>query len=249
MQADENLLLYSSGAALWATNLMPSFYASGFSGPTAGLDCKTCSAVFEGDGNLVLVNPNFNGNLTHVYWSSRRAGSPGSLLKLSSATPHVSLENSSDSTLWMGLENASGSLASVLSLPHANTATSLSKFTLSEDQGRDMDVLDIAQESDNQFVGVYHNGIGSDKFCLRLATATSINQSVWHYQTDIGCDYGSQVSIKRLSAGKYLLAYEKNESGKRPYVIFLLFDSDAQLITNQSSRNYSIPWNSNANPE
>ena len=47
MQADGNLVLYSSGAALWATNLMPSFDASGFSGPTAGLDCKTCSAVFQ----------------------------------------------------------------------------------------------------------------------------------------------------------------------------------------------------------
>ncbi len=249
MQADGNLVLYSSGTALWDTHQLQTFDYNGFTGPTTGLDCTTCYAVFQDDGNLVLVNPNFNGNSAHVYWNSGTSGNSGATLNISSTAPYVSVLNSSGVTLWMGLENATGSLAKILSLPHLNSPTSLAKFSLSEDQGRDMDVMDIAQESDNQFVGVYHNGLGGDKFCLRLATATSINQAVWHYQTDIDCDYGSQGSIKRLPDGKYLVAYEKNESSKRPYIRFVMYDSYAQLIANQSSRSYSIPWNSKANAE
>jgi hypothetical protein len=100
MQADGNLVLYrNGGAALWASSLLPAQDAPGFTGPTQGLDCVRCYAVFRTDGNLVLYNPNFGASTEHSYWASNTPNNVGAKLTLSASMP-LAIVSSSGSVLW-----------------------------------------------------------------------------------------------------------------------------------------------------
>ncbi len=99
-QTDGNLVLYTAqNVALWATSLVPQNNAAGFWGLTQGLSCSSCYAVFQGDGNLVLYDPNSNYNPYHAYWASNTSGPQQ--LRISASAPYVVLTDGTD-VLWTG---------------------------------------------------------------------------------------------------------------------------------------------------
>ena len=102
MQTQGNLVLYpSSGAALWATNGLTKYDAAPYTGTTYDWgDCTTCSAAFQTDGNLVLYNSAYNGNIYHAYWASNTGGNSGAILKIFGTPPYVEILNSSGSVIW-----------------------------------------------------------------------------------------------------------------------------------------------------
>jgi hypothetical protein len=84
LQGDGNLVVYASdGSALWASN-------------TAGRACSptNCRAVFQGDGNFVLVQ---NGV---PYWSTGTGGSAATQLQASATSPYLSLQDGQGNTVW-----------------------------------------------------------------------------------------------------------------------------------------------------
>ena len=69
MQTDGNLVLSQAGAVLWASSQLPAQDAFPFSGPTQGLNCVSCFAAFQTDGNLVLYQLAPDGSGL-PYWAS-----------------------------------------------------------------------------------------------------------------------------------------------------------------------------------
>jgi hypothetical protein len=100
MQADGNLVLYRTGAALWASSWLQAQDLLPFTGPTQALNCAKCFAAFQTDGNLVLYAPAANGSGIQPYWASNTPGNRGATLQLSSTNP-LSILSSSGSVLWM----------------------------------------------------------------------------------------------------------------------------------------------------
>jgi hypothetical protein len=100
MQTDGNLVLYRTGAALWASSWLQAQDLLPFSGPTQALNCAKCFAAFQTDGNLVLYAPAANGSGIQAYWASNTPGNGGATLQLSSTNP-LSVVSSSGSVLWM----------------------------------------------------------------------------------------------------------------------------------------------------
>jgi len=84
MQSDGNLVVYASdGTPLWASN-------------TGGRSCSpsSCRAVFQGDGNFVLLQ---NGV---PYWGTGTGGSLATQLQVSVGWPYLSLQDGQGNTLW-----------------------------------------------------------------------------------------------------------------------------------------------------
>jgi hypothetical protein len=100
MQADGNLVLYSGTKPLWSTSQLQGFDQAPFTGLTESLNCSICYASFQGDGNLVLYNPNFTGNSQHAYWQSDTSGNPGAVLEIRGNPPYVSISRSSGQVVW-----------------------------------------------------------------------------------------------------------------------------------------------------
>lgn len=91
MQADGNLVVYdSSNKALWASSSLQQFNVPPFLGPTYGLACTQCYASFQTDGNLVLYNPAYTGNIYKAYWSSNTWGTRR-VYELSTSAPHLKI--------------------------------------------------------------------------------------------------------------------------------------------------------------
>jgi hypothetical protein len=99
MQKDGNLVLYQSGAALWATSYLPVQDAAPFSGPTYGMNCTLCFAAFQTDGNLVLYQPGPGGIGSVPYWASNTPQNSGATFSLSPASP-LAIVNTSGSVVW-----------------------------------------------------------------------------------------------------------------------------------------------------
>jgi hypothetical protein len=85
-QSDGNLVVYAdNGAPLWVSN-------------TSGRTCAPtiCRAVFQGDGNLVLLQSNV------PYWSTGTGGSTAVQLQASASWPYLSLRDGQGNQVWPG---------------------------------------------------------------------------------------------------------------------------------------------------
>lgn len=110
---------------------------------------------------------------------------------------------------------------------------------LQDHAGKSMDGLEVQQESDGSYVGVYHTLVSGDQFCLYLATSADL-KSGWTQRTTVDCDFASQGALRRLSDGRYLLAFEKNNTG-HPYIQVRLYSSLTALLANNPLRVFSPP--------
>jgi hypothetical protein len=119
MQGDGNLVLYRTGAALWASSYVPAQDAYPFTGATQAMACARCFAVFQTDGNLVLYAPAANGVGNRPYWSSNTPANAGATLELSSTNP-LAIVSASGSILW---------IADVDPAPAAASATQANRMT------------------------------------------------------------------------------------------------------------------------
>ena len=103
MQGDGNLVLYTSdNKALWETSSLPILDVNGFSGPTEGMNCASCFASFQGDGNLVLYDPALPGTGNKAYWASRTGGNSGATLNISADSPYIRIVNGGGVPIWTG---------------------------------------------------------------------------------------------------------------------------------------------------
>jgi len=100
MQSDGNLVLYRTGAALWASSFLPAQDAVPFTGPTQAMNCAQCFALFQTDGNLVLYAPAADGSGNKPYWASNTPANAGAVLALSSTNP-LSIVSASGAVLWI----------------------------------------------------------------------------------------------------------------------------------------------------
>ena len=100
MQADGNLVIYQSGAALWASSYLPAQDALPFSGPTYGMSCALCFAAFQTDGNLVLYQPAPSGTGSVPYWASNTPQNSAATFRLSATIP-LSIVSATGSVLWV----------------------------------------------------------------------------------------------------------------------------------------------------
>ncbi len=86
-QTDGNLVLYRNGSqVLWASHTQKSCASA-----------TSCSAVLQGDGNLVL----YVGST--AYWNTRTFGQGPLRLKVTEASPYVQLINLANATVWSGV--------------------------------------------------------------------------------------------------------------------------------------------------
>lgn len=124
---------------------------------------------------------------------------------------------------------------------------------LTDDRGKSMDALEIAQESSASYVGLYHHHIGGDRFCTSVATSNNLLTRSWIFRTELDCNYASQPDIQRLPDGRYLIAYEKNGTNgspsvliNRPFIRLMLFRDLQALLSNRSERTFDLPGTAGA---
>jgi hypothetical protein len=139
MQTDGNLVLYQGSTALWASSFQSGFDQGGFSGPTYGLSCAQCFAAFQGDGNLVLYNPAFNGSVGHAYWATNSGGNSSATLTVSPSRPYLLIKSSAGAALW-----SSSQMQTVVSLNNFMFVTSNGWFLQNPDNVND--VTDMHQD-------------------------------------------------------------------------------------------------------
>lgn len=223
-----NLILRAknTGAILWQSN-------------TNGR-CTKCHAQFRSTGFLVLVNLENN----QIYF--RNGAVKADSIEFHTVAPFVRIKKSTE-LVWSDSWKETRNLDGILKEAHVGAD---SFYSLHDNAGRSLDGLQIQQENSNELVGIYHTLIGPDKFCLRLATAR-VSQGLrsWIHTTDVDCDYASQGEIKRLPDGKYLMAYEKNPTGRRPFIRFRFYNSYQALISNQVARQFDAPFTPGANAD
>lgn len=227
MGMNGNLLLRKkTGEVLWSTG-------------TAG-KCTQCFAQFRSTGFLVVLDvANKNSIIYRVGYANADS------IEFHSSAPYVRIKKA-DQVVWTNEWKENRSLDQLLKETRVG---SNSFYSLRDHAGRSLDALEIEQEDANRLVGLYHTLIGPDKFCLRVATAQTLAIKTWQHVNDIDCDYASQGELKRLPDGKYLMAYEKNPTGRRPYIRFRFYDSYQALLANQYSRQFDAPMTAGANAD
>jgi Ca2+-binding RTX toxin-like protein len=117
-----------------------------------------------------------------------------------------------------------------------------SKSWLKDSAGKSMDGLEVQQESDGRYVGVYHAMEGDDKFALYIATSSNLLGG-WTQQKKLNGTYMSQGALRRLYDGRYLLAFEANDSSPHhPNIEVRLYDNLNTLLEDRPMRTFDTPW-------
>lgn len=110
-----------------------------------------------------------------------------------------------------------------------------------------MDALEVQQESDGSYVGVYHTPVPNrpDQAALHIATSSDLLGG-WTRQTTLNCSFASQGTLRRLYDGRYLLAFERNDQPPYPFhhatIEVRLYDNLAALLGNNPMKTFDTPW-------
>jgi hypothetical protein len=69
---------------------------------------------------------------------------------------------------------------------------------LRDNVGKSMDGLEVQQEGDGSYVGVYHTLLSGDQFCLYLATSSDLKGG-WTQRTTVDRDFGPEGVARAIS--------------------------------------------------
>jgi hypothetical protein len=127
------------------------------------------------------------------------------------------------------------------SLPRSGSA-----FRVLDSLGSSMDALDVTANplAPGSYLGVYHVNIGNGRFALRLASSRDLR--TWRKIADLDAGGGAMGTLRAVSGGGFLLAYEAQRptkpNGKTDTNVRLRFYRDgATLLSGRATEERTLP--------
>ncbi|MFI5975437.1 hypothetical protein [Streptomyces sp. NPDC051452] len=115
------------------------------------------------------------------------------------------------------------------------TAATARRYRAVDSAGRTMDAAKVVEESPGRYLAVYHTLRPDGRFHAALAVSTDLMN--WTFTTDFGAG-SSQPTIKSVSDGGYLVAWEQDPSN---HVAVHYYPDRDSLVRGRAARSYQAP--------
>jgi hypothetical protein len=119
------------------------------------------------------------------------------------------------------------------------TQATASTYNATDSAGNGMDCAKIIQDTNGDYIAVYHVLQSSGLFSVYLATSTDMVH--WTYQANLGTG-ASQPTIQYLANGGFLVLWEQvNSSGTDNHIHFNYYSSRADLLAGTVAQSFDAP--------
>jgi hypothetical protein len=115
------------------------------------------------------------------------------------------------------------------------TGATARRYQAKDSAGRTMDAAKIIQDGPGRYLAVYHTLRPDGRFHSALATSTDLMN--WTFATDFGAG-SSQPTIKQISDGGYLAAWEQDPSN---HIAVHYYPNRTALLQGRATRSFQAP--------